>query len=349
MWELICHHQYCWGTIAADRSPWHSDGYTSDVAPLPGEGGLRFSTPQSRVVIPRKDADAWRVMRAVRVEIVASSLQGGGTLIDADQSFRVRFDGPHKIVVEILGQASEFALGDLPLGNWVTFVFSHDGVNGLEYYWYYDLASGLGAGTGTGSPLNVPGQVPPVGPEGVWIGSRIGSPAGHLHGNIASVKIWRLDPQTMIKIFLKRPFTPPLLECWGNFIRKLKEASSKDPECAAWLARAVDEIHRDFAQRLSQKSPETIAKFREMCEAYQRLWSAGKVGSTEMQELVARLRDWLKSEHLFSADDPDLRPIFENPCIRILTGAVGGLECDADAQTLLKAILGVGNEQTANG
>src|SRR4029078_4357079 len=73
MWELICHHQYCWGTIAADRSPWHSDGFVTDVAPLAGEPGLRFSTPQSRIVISRKAADARRVLRGTRADIVARS------------------------------------------------------------------------------------------------------------------------------------------------------------------------------------------------------------------------------------------------------------------------------------
>jgi len=59
-----------------------------------------------------------------------------------------------------------------------------------------------------------------------------------------------------------------------------------------------------------------------------------------MKDLAARLRDWLKSENLFSTDDPDILGVFENPCMKNLTGAVGGLDCDADAQTLLKAILG---------
>jgi len=340
MWELICHHQYCWGTIAADRSPWHSDGFVTDVAPLAGEPGLRFSTPQSRIVIPRKAADAWRVMRAIRVEIVASSLQGGGTLIDADQCFRVRFDGPQKIVVDILGKSLEYEIEGLPVGNWVSFQFSHDGVNALTHGYGYTLASGLGEGAGGGSAQFVPGQVPAVGPQGVWFGNRIGSPASHLNGNIQSIKIWRADPKTIIKKFLDRPLSPPLLKCWGDFLHKINEVSSKDPDCVAWLARVAEQMQSGFFQRLAQKSPEKIAEFWDLCAAYQKLWAAGKVGSDEMKDLAARLRDWLKSENLFSTDDPDILGVFENPCMKNLTGAVGGLDCDADAQTLLKAILG---------
>lgn len=347
MWELICHHEYRWGTIAADRSPWHSDGYSAGVVPLPGEAGLRFPTRQSRVVIPRKNADAWGSMRAVRAEIVASRPQGagaghlggGGMLVDADQCFRVYFDGLHEIIIQMLGQTASFRFDELPAGNWVTISFSHDGVNKLEYSWSYTF--GLGSGGGFGSFI-VPGQVPAVGPEGVWIGNAIGSPLGFLNGNIQSLRIWRADPQAMIKKFLRRPFTPSQLECWGNFIRKLNEVSSQDPdpECAEWRATAIGSIHNDFLQRLAQKSPEKVAEFWAFCAAYQALWAGGKVGSSEMKDLMARLRDWLKNEQLFSSDDPKLRGILEHPCMTNFTAAVGDLECDADAQTMLRALLG---------
>jgi hypothetical protein len=86
-----------------------------------------------------------------------------------------------------------------------------------------------------------------------------------------------------------------------------------------------------------------------MLNSYQMLWAAGKVGSPEMQELMVRLRDWLKNEGVFSSDDPDLQPVVDNPCIKKFGGLIGGLDCDADAQILLKAILGLNNEQRANG
>lgn len=218
MWELICHHEYCWGTIAADRSPWQSDGIATAVTPLPGQPGLRFSTPQSRIVIPRREVDAWSSMRAIRVEIVASSLQAGGTVIDADRCFRVSFEGPRRLVVEILGQTFKEDIVDLPLGTWVYFNFEHDGVNQFTYgyFWSATVGAGSASGLGGGSPVNMPGMVPPVGPNGVWIGSHIGSPAKHLNGNIRSVKIWRLDPQIMKKNFAARPFPPPLVDCWAN-------------------------------------------------------------------------------------------------------------------------------------
>lgn len=340
MLELICDHQYSWGPIAADRSKWHSDGFSSAVTPLAGETGLRFSTRDSSVVIPRRKDDPWGSMRALRVEMVARYEQhSGGMLVDADQSFRIRFDGPNEIIIEMLGQVASFRFDDLPPGNWISFSLAHDGINQLSYSWGYSLPSGI-SGLGGGSPFYVPGQVPAVGPEGVWIGNRIGVPAAHLKGSIQSLKIWRLDPQTMNKVFLGRPFTPSQLDCWLRLRKKLDDAARRDPECAAWLDRTLGQIREQFLRRLSQTTPEKASELKEMCKAYLELWTAGKVGSPEMKALMVRLRNWLKDEGLFSADDPDLKAVLDHPCLRNFTEAVGGIDCDPQAKALLGAIMG---------
>ena len=244
-------------------------------------------------------------------------------------------------MVEILGYTLNVLIDGLPLGNWVNFSFWHDGVNQLDYGYGYEFATG--GGSGGASPINVPGQVPPVGPQGVWIGNRIGSPNKHLNGNVSSVKIWRLDPDSMVPPFLGRPFTPPLLKCWGDMIGKINQAAASDPECAAWWKDLIEQQQNQLFARLGQKSPDTLAELYQMCKAYQQLWSAGKVGSAEMQALMVRLRDWLKSEGIFSADDPALRRTLQNPCMAKFVGAAGDLNCDPDAQALIKAIIGTGS------
>lgn len=115
------------------------------------------------------------------------------------------------------------------------------------------------------------------------------------------------------------------------------------------MKTAIENVHLDVFKRLSQKTPETVAEFWSMLDRYQQLWAAGKVGSPEMQDLMVRLRDWLKDEGVFSIDDPHLQTVFDNPCVRKFGGLIGGLECDADAQALLRAMLGLGSEQTAHG
>jgi hypothetical protein len=323
--DLICFHKYIWGTIAADRSRWHSDGFASGVAAVAG-GGLNFSTPQSRV------------------EFVASSLQGGGTIIDADGCFRVSFTGPQTIVVQIMGYTLTVNIDGLPLGNWVNFNFWHDGVNQLDYGYGYEWSSGPGGpsgeGGGSASPTHLPGIVPPVGPKGICIGSQIGNPNAHLNGNISSVKIWRRDPEAMVPPFLGRPFTPPLLKCWGDLIAKFRQAADSDPECASWWSRLIEVEQVLLYTRLGKKSPDKLAELYQMAAGYQQLWSAGKVGSPEMLALMARLRDWLKSEGIFDADDPVFRQALQNPCMAKFTSVVGDLNCDPDAQALIKAIIG---------
>lgn len=339
MWELICHHDYRWGTIAADRSPWRSDGHSVGVTPLPG-GGLRFTSPQSRVVIARKRDDAWSALGAIRIALVAGAEQGGGTVLHADGSFRLWFEGPYKVVAEVLGVRREFEIGTPPPGHPVNIHIEHDGVNGLSHSYWWEAPAVPAISAGGGKPLFAPGQVPAVGPEGVWIGSAVNDLARHFHGNIFSVQIWRRDPQTMIKTFIRRPMGPRVVDCWVEFTRRFNAAARDNPECAAWLSGALAHVRRDVEFRISQLNREDGEAFRELCVAYQRLWAAGKVASPEMQDLVRRLRDWLKSKRIYSAEDPDLAPIFENPCLETITGATGGLECDADAQTLLRAIIG---------
>lgn len=348
MLELICHHQYQWGTIAADRSKWRSDGHAASVVPLSGGAGLHFPNAQSRIVIPRKQGDPWGAMRALRVEIVARRLPGagaghaggGGTLVDADQSFRIGFDGLHEIYIQMLGRIETFRFDQMPAGSWISFYFMHDGVNQLYYGYSYNEVPGPGSGEGSGSPFYVPGQVPPVGSDGVMIGNRIGAPAGYLNGSIQSVKIWRLDPDTMIKTFLGRPFTPSQLDCWIKFKQKIDEVFAQDPKCAAWLIGMVGQTRESFFQKLAQKTPEKAAEFQALCDEYQKLWAAGKVGSPEMKDVVKRLRDWLKDENLFSADDPDLQGTLGSPCLKKLTEAIGGLDCDPQFKALLNAIMG---------
>ena len=147
----------------------------------------------------------------------------------------------------------------------------------------------------------------------------------------------------MVPPFLSRPFTPPLLKCWGDMIDKINKVAASDPECAAWWKDLIEQQRNQLVARLGQKSPDTLAELYQMCKAYQQLWSAGKVGSAEMQALMVKLRDWLKSEGIFSADDPTLKRTLQNPCMAKFVGAAGDLNCDPDAQALIKAIIGTGS------
>ena len=339
MWELICHHEYCWGTIAADRSPWQSDGIPSAVSPLPGsQVGLRFSAPQSQVAIPRRPNDPWGHIRSLIVEIQARFIQAGGTVIDADNSFRIRLDNQGVVVVELPGRT--YNLTQIPFGVWLHFSFFHDGFN--QFGWGFDnwvLPDGSGGGAGGGGITS--GQVPQVGTKGILVGNRIGAPSEHLNGDIALVKIWRHDPKSMQKEFLTRPLDPATAKCWAEFIRKLNEWIRAHPECVEWFNATMGQFENGIFDALAQKSQDKIDEYYKMCVEYQELWRAGKMGSPEMRALLVRLRDWLKAEGLLSLDDPDLQGTFGNPCFKKLVEALPGLDCDPEVQALIAAILGV--------
>jgi hypothetical protein len=339
VWELICHHEYCWGTIAADRSPWHSDGIASGVQPLPGnQVGLKFSAPQSQIAIPRRPNDPWGHIRSLIVEIQARFIQAGGTVIDADNSFHVRLDNQGVVIVELAGHT--YNLAQIPLGVWHHFSFHHDGFNQFGWGFHnWTLPDGSGGGAGGGGVTS--GQVSGVGTKGILIGNRIGAPNQHLTGDIALVKIWRHDPKSMQKEFLTRPLDPATAKCWAEFIRKLNEWVRAHPECVEWFNATLGGFEDEFFSALAQKSQDKIDEFHKMCLEYSDLWRAGKVGSLEMRALLVRFRDWLKAEGLLSLDDPDLQRRFDNPCLTKLVEALPGLDCDPEFQALIAAILGV--------
>ena len=55
--------------------------FASAVSPLPGgQVGLRFSSPQSEIAIPRRPNDPWGHIRALMIEIKARFAQGAGTI-----------------------------------------------------------------------------------------------------------------------------------------------------------------------------------------------------------------------------------------------------------------------------
>jgi hypothetical protein len=340
MWELICHHEYCWGRIAADRSPWHSDGILSSVEPLQGANGLHFSTPQSQIVIPRTNTGPWNKLDALGIAMTLRLRQPGGMLLEGDHSFSLWFDSQRVLTFDVPGLAWQVDMSNVPLRAWIQLRVVHNGFNAMNFSYSYNDPTGPGSGEGVtgGSPVFIP-PVGAVGPKGIMIGNRIGHPNQHLNGDIASLKVWRRDPQEMPNGFLGRPIDRETAACWTEFLRKLNEALRADPNCAEWLGGVIRQLLEQFTRALANKDPAKIAEFDLMCRQYRELWFAGKVGSPQMQALLVKFRDWLKAEGLLSFDDPNLRPIVENPCVRRLTALLPTLDCDPEVQALIRALI----------
>jgi hypothetical protein len=273
-------------------------------------------------------------MRALRVEIQAKFSQSAGTIIDADDSFRIKLSN-QRVMVELPDRTYELA--DVPLGVWLHFSFSHDGFT--NFGWGFDswvLPDGSGGAAGGGGVI--PGHVQGVGAKGILIGNRIGAPSQHLSGDIALLKVWRQNPSTMSDGFLERPLTPAVANCWAEFFRKLKDAVRKDPKCGYWLAAFVKRYQTDLLSGVAQLGQEKAAEFQQMGRDYAELWRTGKIGSPEMIALAQKMRDWLKDNGLLSLDDPDLLNELANPCLKTLIELLPTLDCDPQFQALIRAI-----------
>lgn len=331
MWQLICDHRYQWADIAADRSPWGSNGISSGVTPLADVSALRFSSAASQIAIPRRPSDPWGSLDAIGVEVTARFLaQASGTLIDADHSFRVSSDNG-----DLTGDVSGRSLSiSIPADRWVRLTFRHDGFNALAVG-YSTLGPGPGSAGGTATRIPH-GLVPPVGAKGILIGNRIGASARHMRGDIASVRVWRRDPASMAMQFLARPLDSALAACWAQFLRELNRALRDNPKCAEWIAQLISGLQRNFLDKLAQKSDDKITEFREMCRQYRDLWFGGHVDSPQMQALLARMRNWLAAENLIS--NADLLELFGDPCLATLTDALPSLECDPQLKRLIEVL-----------
>jgi hypothetical protein len=343
VWELICHHEYRWGTIAADRSPWHSDGIPSGVSPLPGSDiGLHFSGPQSQIAIPRRANDPWGHIASLNIEVMVRFAQPGGTLIDADQSFRIRSNAQGKLLLEIPSET--FELGDIPFGSWFLFHFNHNGFDFFNWGFGTYALPGGGEGGSFGAGQTKGSAVPGLGTKGVLIGNRIGAPAEHLTGDIALLKIWRDDPKSMPNGFIDRPFDPGTAKCWTDFIRAFSDVVKEHPECAEWFGATMKQMTDDFLEallKLARQDQDKIREYRQMQLEYRDLWRAGKLGSPEMQALLVRLRDWLEAEGLVALDDPKFQTLYNNPCMQNVLAKLPGLDCDPATKAALGAILGL--------
>ena len=330
MWELICHHRYCWGTIAADRSVWRSDGQSFGVQPLTDHIGLHFPGPQSRIVVPR--TEPWLSLTGIRVEIVTRLADTEGWLIDGGDAFGLHLNqglligrGFGRDVINTLD--SPLAI---PTEQWIRLTFEHNGFNAMALFINDALAA-------TRPVINA---IPGAGPQGVVIGNGIGTTLGYLRGDIESVKVWRIDPRAMQREFLARPLDPAVAECWNEFLRSLRHALRNNPDCARSLADTLAGLTNGFERALAQKDQHDIDEFSKICDEYRKLWRAGLIDSAQMQELAARLRAWLIAKGLFNPDDLALQQLPDDPCFQLILKQLSPLTCDPQLMVLLKAFAG---------
>jgi hypothetical protein len=327
----ICDHRYCWGTLAGDRSGWHSDGTSYNVQPLAEHAGLNFPFSQSRIVIQRKEP--WLTLTGIRIEVVTRLNVADGWLVDGGDSFALYL---HQGELVGYGYRRDCTISTsvttvtVPLDRWVRLTFEHNGFNAMALF-IDDVTVATGPAIGF---------IPGVEPPGVFIGNGIGVPDGHLHGDIQSVKIWRVDPRAMEREFFARPISPEVADCWARFFRELEDALRNDPDCAGRVATAINALENDFKDALKLKSQPDINEFNKMCKEYRLLWRAGALGGRPMREFAARFRAWLIAKGLLNPADPKYQTLVDSPCAKKILEHLSPLTCDPQVMVLLRHFAG---------
>ncbi len=193
MWELICHHTYKCGGLPVDLSACNSHGHAVNVNVLadgvvPESGALRFNQSGSRVLVPV--SAAWQPLGGIMVEVTARVLTQAPhwqMLIAADGAFSF-FLREHILFATFTTPAGlstwpltgtlattdgissaqglftpiNFPTYSIPIGEWATYGFMHNGLDAMELF-----VNGQLIGKRTMLQAGVPG----VGPGGVSIGN----------------------------------------------------------------------------------------------------------------------------------------------------------------------------------
>src|SRR5262249_25068430 len=118
----------------------------------------------------------------------------------------------------------------LPLNNWVRLVFEHDGLTQMRL---------SVDGEAVTSPHGVLSGIPGVGPKGICVGNSVDDGDQPFAGAIDEIKVWRLDPHRMRRQFLDRPFDRATADCWARYVRSLRAAFAKYPDCKKKLIAAI--------------------------------------------------------------------------------------------------------------
>jgi Concanavalin A-like lectin/glucanases superfamily len=337
MWELICDQRYRWGTIAADRSGWRSDGVPTNVAVGDGGFGIRFVIDpgtRSHIAIPRKKP--WDTLEGIRIEIIVRLTDPSGTLISGHNSFGIYMPGPEMIVAEAGGDSINNQITGVipPHGPWINITFEHNGLNAMALY-----VEGQVAASGPAAHA-----IPGVGPLGVSIGGPTVTSAGQdtLSGTIASVRIWRIDPRSMNRGLLTRPIGPHVAQCWADFLHSIRDALHGDTDCSAWLNAQVGQIIANVTNALrnmpQSKANECCALGRE----YALLWQAGSIDTSQMRDFMSRFRAWFSQNGVTIVDQQQAQTLLDSPCFQKVLGHMKVPTCDPQIVALIGALVGSG-------
>jgi hypothetical protein len=75
------------------------------------------------------------------------------------------------------------------------------------------------------------------------------------------------------------------------------------------------------------------------CDAYQRLWRAGRIDSPEMQGCFAGLLDYLRAAGLDPANNSAFNELIASGCFRAVTDGLEFPDCDPQFRRMVDSLL----------
>ena len=265
--------------------------------------------------------------------MIARFFDPWGTLISGDSSFQLDVRGGGVLTGEAGGDVIDTSVSGIPIQEdvWHNITFVHNGLNAMALF-----IDGQNAASGPAAH-----EVPGVGPAGVFIGAP--TPLGDqfwLSGEIASVRVWRIDPRSMNRGFTDRTLDPDVAKCWAALAQALKEALQGDPDCSAFLEGGVSQLLAGVNTTLKGMTAANIEVFSALCREYRLLWQANMLDTPQMQEFMARFIRFSKQHGLFSTDPQSYSHIINSPCFQKVLSHLPPLNCDPQAVALVKFLIG---------
>jgi hypothetical protein len=352
LWELICHHTYKWNGLPIDLSYYDNHGKLVGLTEdkflpdgiAPKSGAWRFVQHANQVRVPL--GAAWSPLVALRIEVTARLTDpstASQTLIEGDNSFSLfvatqalcAFFRGKSIYPGVTGDGVntykdglDFPGYRVPFGKWVNIVFMHDGFSQMRLYV-------------DGEPVTLPRSalsgIPPVGPNGVSIGNSIDGNSV-FGGDIDEIKIWRLDPRSMSRQFLDRPFDKATADCWTRYVQSMRAAFVKYPDCAKQLVDGIEAALDRWLRAVCAQGPETRQRFDEVRERYAILWREGNLAGPEMRTLLDDWCVWLRLVGIAPEGDDTFAALEQSECWKLIQRELAGIDCDPEAMALVKLL-----------
>jgi Concanavalin A-like lectin/glucanases superfamily len=347
IWELICHHTYAGipGVIVDTSPPAASYGIARNLSDAnfladgvaPGSGAVSVS-PFGSVYVPAT-ASSWRVVEGIRGQVLFRYQPSSvAQLIDGDTfQFYIRANSLTAHFSSYPVQYAEInsaldAVGSppyqLPVGQWVTLGFMHDGFGTIEL-----SANGqvIARRTGVFAPIDAPG------PAGINIGNdrSLDSP---LNGQIDDVQIWRLNPRRFDQDFYGRPMDGATAECWKCFREEIDAALKRHPDCAQLVAKELAQVIANFLHQVLAKGPETTAHLLKSARAYAQHWHKGQIDTAAMIKVFGDLIAWLELVGLAPQSDAQLAAFINSECFKTIAAEIKPPDCDPQFVKLLQSI-----------